>query len=629
MDYQNKEDVESAGRVSGETASKIIEVLKTAPILSEQKPQNTARLASHADFAEAVGGETLFQEGSRADRVYLIVEGAVQLTRQGRELANVARGFVGLEAVVGRDVYITEAIADSSVKALSFPGRALLEHAPEHAAERFYRALFDQCVGKFEPMEEKPSQAGSQKSSVFQTVGWLTVLAAPALVYAACSRADMDSRSVNFLTIFTATTVMWIFRLMPEFIPAVFLVLSSIILGVAPFKTVLSGFSSGSFFMALSVFGLGYVLVRSGLTYRLALWLLKRAPPSRWGYETAMLAVGALLTPVLPSANGRVALTQPLLEDIYKTLRYRRGGVAVASLSAAAFSGLSLFSAMFLTSKSINFAVYDLFPAQVKYQFTWGYWLFAALAAGAVLLAGHYLFSALIFRSEEKPQLLKESVRIQRGVIGPMDRTEWIAFLGISLFIIGALSSSLHKIQPPWIGLAILYLMLSLGVLSKQEMRRGIDWPFLLMLAGMISIVKTMSALGLDKELSKQLTWLGAFMAEDIYLFAIALAAAIFIIRLIVPNNATVILMCTLLLPIADEQGVSPWVVAFYVLLISDGWFMPYQCSYYIAFREEGARGGAPLYGEKRLLVYNACINATRVIAALATIPFWRMIGLL
>lgn len=602
-------------------------LITNAPIFKESGRLERARLLSGMKEVNLDAGAYVCRVGDSADHLYLIAYGSFQ---RG-EAKPQKEGFLGEECAVGCETYLSDVKALEPCRLLSFSRDAVAEFCSmsSKAKMAFYQHLLAQESQGPLSWKKITKEKTDEEDSWQTAVGWIMVLVLPVIVFNFLQGHELDSRAVNFLTIFTATTVMWVFRLVPEFIPAVFLVMTSLILGVVPSKTVLSGFASGSFFMALSVFGIGSVLVRSGLTYRLALRLLQKTPKSRLGYEAMMLLVGMLLTPILPSANGRVSLVSPLLKDVCKSIKYKTGGVAATGLAASAFAGVSLFSAMFLTSKSINFAVYDLFPAQVQYQFTWGYWTLAAAVPLLVMLVGHFLCSAIFFRSDEQPHLDHKLLGTEISMLGKMSREEWLALGGIVLFFLGVLTSSMHKIAPPWIGLAVLYLLLSVGALSKKSLRRDINWPFLLMLAGMISIVKIMNALALDQTLSSHLGWLGVFMRENPSMFLLPLSVCIFLLRLIVPNNANIILMCSLLLPIADNQGMNVWVVAFIILFISDAWFFPHQSSFYLAFQEETRKNKKPFYESKRFLSYNASLAIIRVLTIFVSLRYWEMIGLI
>ncbi|MEJ2501408.1 MAG: SLC13 family permease, partial [Campylobacterales bacterium] len=610
----------------------IISALSNTPILSCCRRQDVARIEPHVEERQLAEGQKLFESGRPADTAYLLCSGTVVLKQDGGEIDRLSSGWVGEEAPLGMRSYLADAVAVTPVTVLAVPHeslRLLLEEAPE-ASEGFSSSFISHHAASGHGIAaQKPESKKEKAVSFMKPVGWLAALLVPAIVYYYSAAAGFDSRAVNFLAVFAATTVMWIFRLLPEFVPAVFLVLTSIILGVVPIKTALSGYVSGSFFMALSVFGIGAVLVRSGLTYRLALWLLKRAPESQLGYQFSMLLLGISLTPLLPSANARVTLTLPLLRDIGQSIRFKRGGNAATGLAAATFAGAGMFSPLFMTSKSINFAVYGLLPAQVQYQFSWGYWTMAAAVAAAVLLFFHFNISWLVFRNDERPELDRERLLSQLNIIGPISRDEWIALGALGLFLIGVLTTSLHQIHPPWIGMAVLFILLALGLFSEKNVRSDINWPFLLLLAGMISIVQSMNYLGLDAVITRNLEWLGLYMHDNIYEFLLLASMIIFLIRLLVPNNATIILMCSIFLPIAAAQGINAWIIAFIVLLISDGWFMSYQCTYYLVFRDGAEEGGEALYDRRKMLIYNALMNAGRVVAILASVPYWKGMGLL
>jgi DASS family divalent anion:Na+ symporter len=610
----------------------IISALSKTSVLSGCHRQDVARIVPHVEERRIAAGKKLFASDQPADIAYLLCSGTAALEFNGNEADRVSSGWLGEETALGMRTYLADAVAVTSLTVLAIPRHSLqllIRGNPEIASgfsssfiSHYAAPEHDIAVEKLESRKEKPV-------SVMKPIGWLAALLVPAIVYHYCSAMGFDSRAVNFMAVFSATTVMWIFRLLPEFIPAVFLVLTSIILGVVPIKTALSGYVSGSFFMALSVFGIGAVLVRSGLTYRLALWLLKRSPKSQLGYQFSMLLLGISLTPLLPSANARVTLTLPLLRDINQSIRYKRGGRAGTGLAAATFAGAGIFSPLFMTSKSINFAVYGLFPAQVQYQFSWGYWTVAAAVAALVLLIFHFNVSWLVFRNDERPELDRERLLSQLRIIGPISRDEWIALGSLGLFLIGVLTTSLHQIHPPWIGMAVLFILLALGLFSESNVRRDINWPFLLLLAGMISIVQTMNYLGLDAVITHNLEWLGVYMHDNIYKFLLLASMIIFLIRLVVPNNATIILMCSIFLPIAAAQGINAWVIAFIVLLISDGWFMSYQCTYYLVFRDGAVDAGEELYDKRRMLIYNALMNLGRIVAIMVSVPYWKGMGLL
>ena len=608
----------------------IADSLAAIPLFSQSSKRVLARLLPATRERSAKAGDVLFEAGHDADCLYYIQHGEIRLHAGEHCVQIVGSGdFVGEEAALQTKHYLSTARCQTDVQLLCFPAQAIQGFLNEQRGlqSKFYASLINHCTDKQHPFELIDEHETKKTKAESSAVGWLFAIIIPVLVYYATQQAGLSWAAVNFLAVFSSAVVMWVFRLVPEYIPALFIVTAVIVLGLVPTNIILAGYSSGSFFMALSVFAIGAVLVQSGLTYRLALNILRITPNSSFGYQISMFFIGIMLTPVLPSANGRAGLIAPLLIEMVDVLGFKRGGAGATRMAAAAFAGISLFSAIFMTAKTINFALFGMLPEQVKDQFTWGYWVYAALIAFVVLFMGYLTVSAIVFRHAEKISLPRSLLRSQLYMLGPMQSAEWVALGGIVLFIVGVMTASVHKIQPPWIGLVILYCLLTLGSISKKGFRQDIDWPFLLMLGGFVGLVKTMSYLQVDVWFAQHFLWIGNFMNSDFNLFILMLGVTIYIIRLVMPNNAAIILVSSIFMPIAINHGINPWIIAFIVLMLSDGWFMPYQCSYYLAFASKTAR--SKVFNSRGLLIFNGWNNLLRFAAVYASVPFWRSLGLL
>ncbi|OPX87814.1 MAG: Inner membrane protein YbhI [Pelotomaculum sp. PtaB.Bin104] len=608
----------------------LINELKAIPVFSTCNLQDLSRLLPSVEEKSFIAGEILFQSGMPASEVYLVKGGVVRLSSGRRKIDEVSNGFLGEEAVVGSGKYLSDAVAGDSVEVLAIPREQLQKLVDKDPVLRtnFYASLLNHhSWNKMESGSQGSSDLIDKGIDIWKPVGWLLVILLPVLILTAGHSVGFDWNTRLYIAVFVSAVIMWVFRLSTEFIPCLFAVLVLLFLGVAPAPVVLSGFTSGSFFMAMSVFGLGVVLVSSGLTYRLVLIILRYAPRTQIGYNIAIFLTGVLLTPVIPLANGRIGLVSPILLDMVEVLGYRPSGKAASGLSAATFNGFTFYSSIFLSSKPINFVVYGLLPLQVREQFTWAYWALAAAVCGLVIFVLYFLISSLFFRNNEVPALSTERIEAQIAVLGPMNGKEWAALAGILLFVIGVATSSMHKIDTAWIGLAVLYILLALGVFSKKEFQSGIDWPFLIYLGGLLGLVDTMSYLGLDRWIGSNLFWIGKYMYSNFLLFLLLLTAGIFIVRVFLPNSATTAILAPIFLPLAQISGINPWVVGFIILTISDGWVMPYQCSYYVQFLQTVGRKN--IYNQMSMLVLNNITNLIRLAAIAVSIPYWRWLGIL
>ncbi|AFY40308.1 cyclic nucleotide-binding protein [[Leptolyngbya] sp. PCC 7376] len=615
-----------------------IQYLRHAPILRKCSVQDLSRLIPFIAERQLTQNEILFKEDDTADMLFVPVNGSFKLLSGKRCIDEVSTGFVGEEAALDMENYSLTCTAATDAVVLAIEKSALNKiKATNPFLERgLYRSFASHYIFNKELLDETKSgidAAGtsnvSEEAPTRALIGWVMAIVLPIVVALITSHPSFEiSVSIQqFLTIFSAALVLWTFDLVAAFIPAIIIIFSLLVLDVAPSSLVLSGFSSSSFFLALSIFALGAVLSDSGLTYRLVLIILKAVPQSQFSYSLTLFMIGLLLTPVLPTANGRTQLVTPLMIDMVDALQLKKTGKGATRLGFAAFSGTTFMSFLFLSSKPINFVLVGLLPSQVRERFSLPYWTLAALAAGAVAIAGYIIVSSLLFRNEEPTTLSRENLQSQLNILGPMNNTEWMALGSILVFLTGVLTASIHGVAIPWVGLLVFCFLLLGKVLLKQDIRKSIDWPFLILLASLIGLSRSIAYIGFDDWISEYLGWLGSSMRNNFSLFVLLFSAAIFGARLLLPMALIVPLFGTIFIPLAEGSGVNPWLIAFIILIISDGWFFPYQYSPKLLFTSITDAQG--LFNDRLLTQGNILMNIVRVFAIFASFTYWKWLGIL
>jgi hypothetical protein len=607
----------------------IVDQLLRDPVLAKCHYATLSRLLPYIEERRYGAGDLLYRTDEPADGLYLLTSGEARLQTPDGETHALSCARLGEESATDAGSYLADAIAVTPLTALYIPRVSLLPLLAVHPTLKtdFMFALMSHMTGNHLQVRKPESVEKKKSSGIPRLVGWLTTIILPLAVLLLGAKYGMDRNATMFLAIFSATVTMWMFTLVDDYLPGLFAVMAILISGLVPTPVVLAGFGSDGFLMSMSILGLSTVIVASGLSYRALLMLLRHLPNSRFWHNFGLAVTGFFLTPLIPSVNGRVSLVMPFYVDMVQNLRFSPQKAAATQLVVSAFTGVSLFSAMFLSSKSVNFAVFGLLPVQTQDQFQGFKWLLAAGVAALMLLAVYAAGAAWLFRSEEKPHLSKERVASQLELLGRMKDREWAALLGIAVFILGMLTASLHRISPPWLGLAILYGLLLFGSLNKKELKEKVDWPFLLYLSGLTGLVSAFNYLGLDHMLATALPGLGAYMRDNFGLFVLMLFGVIFVIRLAVPISATIVILATLFMPLAENYGVNPWVVGFVILMLGEIWFLPYQCSYYVQLQT--ANRANPIFQEKFFLIFNGVMNFARLAAIYASIPYWKAIGLL
>lgn len=469
--------------------------LTSDPIISKSQNESLARMVRNVHEKCFKAGETIYKAHAEADTLYLIESGTVELvTPEGKRVTMDGTRF-GEEAATDVPCYLSDAVALTDVVAFSVPRTSLvgLNHFnPGHKAE-FYFSLLANFGGE-EVRRASAAQSARHKPKErdgIEAFGWALAILIPLGIMLFAGDWGVGREVKTFLAIFSAAIVMWVFELVDEFIPGLFAVLMILAMGLAPPKVVLGGFASDGFFMAMSILGLGTVVVYSGLSFRCLLWLLRYLPGTNIGHNFGLLFTGYLINPVIPSINARTVMMAPFLIDMVETVKFHLRGKAATRLAIAAFTGATLFSATFLTSRSINFVIYGMLSPQEQQHFSWIYWLFSASVAAAAMLLLYLIAVKLMFGSPEKPMLSKKQVEVQLHLLGDIKKREWAAIAGIVLFTIGIVTTSIHNIQPPWMGMAILYGLLLFGYLSRSEFKEKTDWPGLVYLGTLIGVIAT------------------------------------------------------------------------------------------------------------------------------------------
>ncbi len=600
-------------------------------IIGRASNQTLTRVLAYAVPRVLDAGTTLYRAGNTARELYLVLEGEVELVGRSGDRLQPPEGRVGQEAATDVPLYLTDAVTRTKVRflAISRQGIQLLLAANPELGGMFHTSLMESLGG------------GSLRDAVRVTdptpqvihenwpgiLGWSLTILLPTIVLLLGADWEMPRNTLYFTAIFVATLVMWVFRLADDYVPGIFALLTTLAMGLVPVNVALGGLAGDGFVLAASMIGLAALVVASGLGYRLLLLLLIKLPNHPFWHNAALLFTGFLLTPLVPSAKKRVTLLVPYLQDMMEILRCRPKGVGATSLVVSVFAGGGLLSAFFLSGKSVNFLIFGLLSNQIRDQFDWLQWTEAASVAGLIIVLSYLLLTAIVFRTNEFTTLSKGAVKAQLIMLGKPNRREQAVMVAVTLFVVAIALTPVHRIQPAWIGLAILYGLLVFGMLGKDDFHKDIDWPFLMYVGSILGITSTFHYLKLDHALVTGLPWIGTYMHADYGQFLLLLAVAVFLCRLVIPISATIVILATVLMPIADNAGVNAWVVGFSVLILGEMWFLPYQCSYYRQLRE--MTHGKDFYDEKTFLRLNAFLNLIKLGALYASIPYWKALDLL
>jgi anion transporter len=501
----------------------------------------------------------------------------------------------------------TELYRDRSVEASSFPG----------AGSRTGR-IWSNLAALF--------SLSNKDSSVSRWIGGILGLAVGGYLWFWTPDIGLEPGATKLLGLLSLTLIYWVFWVFPDYGVALIFALGLILTRLASPEVVLGGFASTTWFMTLGVLGLGAAITSSGLFYRLSLQLVRFFPLNYYWQILALGLMGIVVMALIPQQSARTAIISQMLVNLSESLGYKNPSKASTGLFVASFLGLGQLGFLFLTGSTTSLIAWGLLPADVREQFTWGYWFLAALPLTAVVVVIVLASTMLLYRPESKAQVSYKMVQNQLEVLGSLSQKEWIT-LGVLCFtVVGWLTISYHRIDGAWIALIALCVLINTGVLGWGMLKKGIDWELLIYMGATLSIPILLTQAKIDEWLVGLASPVILPLLDHPALSFIAIALIAYAVKLIFTSFLTVVTLTVALLPLSVDMGISPWIMAMIILVGSEVWFFTFQVDWHtLAYSTSEGKG----FSYPVMYRINPVYALAYIVALIAAIPYWRYLGLM
>ena len=607
-----------------------------------------AKLVARLESISVPEGAELFRQGDPGDAFYLVVKGrlavfvASQSDATARRVNSVGPGDAFGEMALLEDHPRTATIrADTDVEVLRLErGRflALVRDEPSVAlavARSLGRRLRDRdspartTKGQAEaPSTARP--AARRKHGL--TKGAVGLLLAAVLLAAGWIVPPPTGLSLQGWQALAATMAfipLLATEALPDGVSALLLAGVWVLGGVASPGMALSGFSSPSWVLLVSVLVIGAAIASSGLPYRLALWTVAHSRGGFAGQVSALCVAGTILSPAVPNATARVTLVAPAIGELVEALGYTPRSRPAAGLAMAALTGCGQMVAPFLTSSTTAVLVFAVLPQTGDIRLDFLSWALFAAPANVLLLLGMIISLIVLYRPRTEAEIAtapqRETVALQRKLIGPPTRSERISLVvGIAL-IVGFVAQPLHGVDPAWVA-AFALAALGAGRVIEGSTLTSVNWNFVLLFGMLASLANVFKSTGLEQWIGASVTGPLASLASMRVAFVAAVALLTFAVSFALRWQAAAPLITVVLSPIAVTSGIHPFVVGLVAIMASNVFFLPYQSTGYLAlYHGNGGRLFTHAQARPAALAYGAMV----VLSVCASVGAWRIMGLL
>jgi DASS family divalent anion:Na+ symporter len=392
---------------------------------------------------------------------------------------------------------------------------------------------------------------------------------------------------------------------------------------MAPSYAVLQGFATLNWVFVLSVLGVAAAVARSGLLLRLGLLLIERVPARSSWQSAAFLVTGIVLTPLLPLAMARAAITAPLAEGVSDTMKLPVRGPASATLGLSAWIGSGPFIFLFLNGSPVCLMAWSLMPIKDQVQFTWLQWFLSAAPLGAIIAVGSFVAMRVMFRAAPPPVPARAPLRLQRAILGPPSTRELLILAIVAAMLVGWIIGP-KFLWPP--GLVALFAFIGVMVVAGVSDLKNLDWEYLVFFGVALSIASIAEGLSLDKTVGKS----AATLLEQLGLggagFVILAGVVTILVKSLLAADQAVLILSFAFIPVATAVNISPWLAAVAILALGLSWHVPAQSpEYLVAYGATHGRLYSHGQARRMAFVYEAIALAGLALC----LPYWHLLGLL
>lgn len=366
---------------------------------------------------------------------------------------------------------------------------------------------------------------------------------------------------------------LWATAVVPEILTSLLFFLLAMLFVVAPAEVVFSGFHSAANWTVFGGLVIGAAVQTTGLGARIANAFARRFASGYVGVIAGMVAVGVVLSFLMPSSMGRIVLLAPIAMALAERLGFRPGDNGYLGIVLAMGFGTSSPAA-------------GILPANVPNLVLMGG---AESVYGVALTYGPYLllhFPTLGFLKALTIVGVIVAMFPDRPAFSGREATETPASADekrLGLFLVAALAAWMtdfaHQVSPAWIALAVALACMSpvVGVLPRTVFAGGVNFVPVFLTAAILGVGALVDHVGLGDVIGRRLHAVAGFEpGRDFATFA-AVILIDTVAQFLITSPGVAAVMVPLSGSIAEASGLPVATVLNMHVVGYSNYMLPYQ----------------------------------------------------
>ncbi|MCO6542380.1 MAG: anion permease [Lactobacillus sp.] len=438
--------------------------------------------------------------------------------------------------------------------------------------------------------------------------------------------AGLTHAGMIVLASIVTANIFWIFSVIPSFVTGLLMLCSWVVLKAVDFPTSFNIFSTTTMWIIIGGLALGAAAIKTGLINRIALKIMSYLPASFRGQSLALLIAGTVISPMIPSAHPKSAMSTPIAKGISDSLGYKPKSKASSGMFMAAIWGFIVMEASFLSATAQNYAFKGLLPVKYQGVLTWGKWFIMMLPWTIVTLVLGYLLLNVLFKPKNDKPISKDFIHQQLQKMGPMSREEKITAIVILVAIVFWILGSAIKLEAAITALIGVSVLVSAKVLTADDFKTKISWNTIIFIGTVMALGNVMKTVGLTTWLYKILQPVINPILSNIWITVIALPIVIYLCKFVVVSlisTGTLIMLC--LLPFFSTISFNPALLVLIITTSVNIWMLNYMDAPVIT--GQAAVQGS-MVSKSGLAKSSLGYMVINIIGLLLCVPVWYMMGL-
>ena len=362
-----------------------------------------------------------------------------------------------------------------------------------------------------------------------KTKWWAIILALADLIgidWVAPDAPGLSAAGKKSLAIAVFAIIIWITQALDDALSGIVIVFLLAGMGATKLDGAFAGYSNTSLWLIVIGFIMAGCMEKSGLSKRIALFMINAAGGSAVKIYWAVAAVIAITTFLVPSITARTLLMLPIILGIGDAFKAERGksNIIKALLFIVAMSG-TMMSCGVLTGHVGNPATAGLIEAATKKAVTWSEWFrIGAFPAFSMAFLSIFLMKWLWPPEIKTVADAQTYVKNELAAIGKFSAKEQYTLIVFIITLLLWATDSIHKVNVAIVGLLAVALLIwpSIGVMPWKEAQQKVPWNVFILYGAGLSMGVAMVTSGAAK-------WLAGTLLGPITGFSIAMQIIILI----------------------------------------------------------------------------------------------------